>query len=118
MRRSTSLSGDRQGSTRRSPAGARGYCVLECTLSMENSAFLPWHVAQASPKGLVFVIACDAVGLSSWQPEQAAVIGGVLAWNAAGLATFATAPTWSGFCEPPVWQVPQSRRSPGNRTSW
>ncbi len=76
--------------------GGFGYCVREWTLSTANSAFLPWQTTQDSPNfGSVLLTAWPAVFLSSWQPWQAAAIGGVVAVKPPGLATAATAPTLS-----------------------
>ena len=44
-------------------------------MSTENSAFGPWHDAQASPNGAVFEKACAAADCVSWQPRHAAAEG-------------------------------------------
>ena len=68
-----------------------------CTLSTENSDFCPWHAAQLSPRMVVFAKACEAVALSSWQPWQAAEMGGVVGVKPPGLAidvVVGTTSTW------------------------
>ena len=47
-----------------------------------------------------------------------AAIGGVVGVNPTGLATEAFAGTFSTRYVVSTWQLPQSRRSPGKRTSW
>ena len=36
---------------------------------------VPWHTAQLSPSVVVLERKCDAVGISTWQPEHAEAIG-------------------------------------------
>jgi len=45
---------------------------------------MPWQLSQLSPNCVVLMIAWTALGRSSWQPRQAAEIGGVVVF---GLAT-------------------------------
>ena len=88
------------------------------TRSTENSSPALWHAAQLSPRMVVLARAWEAVATSSWQPWQAAEMGGVGVMKAPGLATETLAPTFSTKYVLSTWQVLQFRKSPGNLTSW
>ena len=71
-----------------------------------------WQAVQRSPRTVVLARAWEAVPMSSWQPWQAAEMGGVVLVNPPVLVTRAFAPTFSTRYVPVRWHSVQLRRSP------